>query len=158
MFDILPTRGVRALIIACAALAVATAVQAQRPADATPLKVSQAQFQGLKFVEGKWRGTGYRVPFFEWYRVVNDSTIELSTADDSTFATTQPGSSIVLRSGSIYSQSNGQSRWVVTRIDTAGYYFSAIGRPGGFVWKPVTPNQWTAVLQNGTNYQMYRIK
>jgi hypothetical protein len=148
----------RAILVGFVLLAGATAVHAQTREPA-PVKVTLADFRKLKFLEGKWRGTGYRVPFFESYRFVNDSTIEGKTSEDSRFTTTKPGSNIVLRGGSIYSQDIGQPpRWAVTRIDTAGYYFSALGRPGFFIWKSVNPNEWSAVLQGGTVYRMYRLE
>jgi hypothetical protein len=144
-------------VVVFGVLVGASVVEAQQ-SEGPPMKVSAAQFQRLKFLEGKWRGTGYRVPFFETYRFVNDSTIEMGTSEDSTFRKVEKGSTLVLRNGSIYSQDNGQSRWAVTRIDSAGYRFSAIGRPGLFVWKSITPNEWSAVLQNGTVYRMHRIR
>ncbi len=159
------------VVSACAAMVFSTSVQAQeqlalsKPVysqqqtdPSPPIKVSLAEFKKLKFLEGKWRGTGYKTPFFETYRFVNDSTIESGTSDDSTFSKVQPSSRIVLRNGSIYSEENGKANWAVTRVDKDGYHFAAINRPGFFVWKSVKPDEWTALLHNGTVYRMYRIK
>lgn len=140
-------------------LALSRPVYTQQQTDPSPpMKVTLAEFKRLKFLEGNWRGTGYKTPFFEAYRFVNDSTIESSTSNDPTFAKLEPGSKIVFRNGSIYSEDNGRANWAVTRIDGDGYRFTAINRPGFFVWKSVTPKEWTAALGNGTVYRMHRAK
>lgn len=159
------------VLTTCAAMVLGSSIQAQQPialsrpvytqqqTDPTPpMKMMLADFKRLKFLEGKWRGTGYKTPFFESYRFVNDSTIESSTSDDVTVAKLEPGSKIVFRNGSIYSEKDGRANWAVTRIDQDGFRFTAINRPGFFVWKGVKPNEWTALLSGGTVYRMHRVK
>jgi hypothetical protein len=139
-------------------IAFSRPVYTQQQTDPTPpIKATVAEFKKLKFLEGKWRGTGYKTPFFESYRFVNDSTIESFTSDDASFANRKPGSKIVLRNGSIYSEDDGRARYAVTRMDKDGYRFTAINRPGFFVWKGVHAKEWTALLGNGTVYRMHRI-
>jgi hypothetical protein len=146
------------VLAACAALSFSTAAYTQEADPTPPAKVTRAEFAKLEFLEGKWRGHGYKTPFFESYRFVNDSTIEMRTSEDATFAKTTPGSRIVWRNGSVYSESDGKAGYAVTRIDIAGHRFSAINRPGWFVWKQVSANEWTAVLSGGAVYRMERLK
>jgi hypothetical protein len=147
------------ILRACMAMMLTTPVYTTQQVDPTPpAKVSLAQFQKLRFLEGKWRGTGYKSPFYEVYRFVNDSTIEMGSADEPTFAKMKPGSRIVLRGGSVYSEEGGKSNYAVTKVDQDGYRFTAINRPGFFVWRSVNADEWTALVGNGTVYRMYRLK
>lgn len=148
----------RTALICTAVVVSPTAVAAQdKSAAPMPVKATAADFRGLKFLEGRWRGTGYQTPFFESYRFVNDSTIEMHSAPDSTFRESKPGSRIEFRAGTIY-MGDGPSRSAVTSIDKDGYRFTALNGRGAFVWKRENANEWTAVLGGGTVYRMYRIQ
>jgi len=147
----------RSALICLAILGPTVAMAQEKSAAPAPAKATAADFRGLKFLEGRWRGTGYQTPFFENYRFVNDSTIEMHSAADSTFRNSKPGSRIEFRAGTIY-MGDGQSRYAVTRIDKDGYRFTELNGRGAFVWKRENANEWTAVLGGGAVYRMYRIQ
>jgi hypothetical protein len=138
---------------------------AQAPAAAVqPAAVSAEQFASLSWLIGDWRGSGGQYPaFYESYRMLNDSTIEMRTYSDSTFTKATETSELGLRSGSIQSLRDGTVRSVVTRISGDSVFF---GRPNGaggkFVWVKGPEGQWTAVLDGAsgappTVYEMRRI-
>ena len=112
-----------------------------------PAKVTQADFAGLRFLEGSWKGSGYAPgPFFESYRFVNDSTIEMASWTDSTFAKKSDSTIYVFRNGEIRSR-NGEA--AVVRIDSLGYHFQRLNGQSRWVFRRISPDRWTATLNNG---------
>ena len=113
----------------------------------TPAKVTLADFAGLRFLEGSWKGSGYAPgPFYESYRFVNDSTIEMASWTDSTFAKKSDTAIYVFRNGEIRS-GNGDA--AVVRIDSLGYHFQRLNGQGRWVFRPISPDRWTATVNNG---------
>lgn len=79
-------------LLAGAAIALSTSVAGAQAgnAAATPATVSAAQFREFQWIVGRWRGLGtgplasFGV-FYEEYAMLNDSTMRMRTATDSTF-------------------------------------------------------------------------
>ena len=111
-----------------------------------------AEFQALRYVEGDWRGTGYAGgPFFERYRFVDDSTIEMTAWTDSTLTTPAERKQYILRDGII--QTDDGARLV--RVDADGHHFQR----GSSRWtfRQVSSDRWTARVGPSTVYTMDRI-
>ena len=111
-----------------------------------------ADFQALRYLEGDWRGTGYAGgPFYESYRFVNDSTIEMTAWSDSTMTAPRERSEYALRSGEIRTGSGGR----LARVDENGHHFQS----GSSTWtfRQVSPDRWTAQVGPSTTYTMDRI-
>lgn len=130
--------------------------QAQNVA-AKPATVTREQFQALRFLEGDWKGTGYAPgPFYESYRFVGDSTIEMTGWSDA--ALTRPNgqrSTYVFRDGQIR-KADGSA--AVTRIDSMGYHFETLRGPSrGWVFRRISADRWTATLGSATTYTMDRL-
>ncbi|MSR06566.1 MAG: hypothetical protein EXR93_05815 [Gemmatimonadetes bacterium] len=129
-----------------------------------PVTVTPAQFTGLRWISGSWRGTGSGVkPFFERYQFVDDSTIEMHGSPDSAFGTPGDSIRITLRGGRVVSKS--ASSWVATSIDSSSVRFDHSERPGNaFTFRRVSHTEWTAHIEwtgdkgvQTISYQMTRV-
>ena len=109
--------------------------------------VSTAQFQQLRWLEGRWRGTGGGIAsFYEGYRWVDDSTIRKYDFADSTFAAPTDSGEIALRGGTVRSQSPDRS-YVVEALDSVSVRFAPErNATNGFEWRLTGPGAWTARL------------
>jgi hypothetical protein len=114
----------------------------QQPAP----KVTVAQFKQLKWLEGAWLGSGGNYPaFYEEYRAVDDSTIQMRAFSDSTFRKPTDSSRIELRGG-IVSQRGG-SQYTASLVQPDRIQFLPPGAArGGFTFTRVSADQWTATL------------
>lgn len=132
-------------------------VQSDRPetgdsAQAAAVRYTVADFQALRYVEGDWRGSGYEGgPFYETYRFVDDTTIEMTAWTDSTMSVAREQSQYLLRDGSIRTSKGGR----LQKVDEAGHHFRA--ESYGWIFSPVSPDRWTARVGPTTVYTMDRI-
>ena len=136
-------------IVAVAACGDRTEPPPPPPADdPVPAVVNAADLQGLRWLEGSWRGTGEAGnPFYEAYRFLNDSTIQSRTFTDSTLTQAGDSSLIVLSNGELTSRGGGME-WVATEIDTGRVHFEPRGNArNAFTWTRESPTRWTALLR-----------
>jgi hypothetical protein len=124
------------------------------PADSSAGNAAHtvADLQALRYLEGEWRGSGYEGgPFYESYRFVNDSTIEMTSWSDSTMTTPQERSEYALRNGVIRADNGGR----LVRVDQDGHHF----RRGSSAWtfRQVSADRWTARVGPATTYTMDRM-
>jgi hypothetical protein len=111
-----------------------------------------ADLQTLRYLEGDWRGSGYEGgPFFESYRFVNDSTIEMTAWTDSTMTVAGERSEYALRGGVLRTSSGGR----LVNMDEEGHHFSR----GSSAWtfRQISADRWTAQVGPSTTYTMERI-
>ncbi len=129
-------------------LACLLMVAACRPADAGPAAVTAADFRTIRWIEGTWRGTGGGVePFFEQYRMRDDTTLARYSFADSSLATVGDSAHIVLRGGRVVEPAHDPA-WQVTAFDSASWRFEHLREPGrAYTWRSVSADQWTARLE-----------
>lgn len=135
-------------IAALAALACSGRDDAARSDSARPGVFTVAEFQQLRWLDGRWRGQSEDGKhFYEQYRFVDDSTIRLTTFADSSFSQSTDSSRILLRNGTLANE-GGASRWVAERLDTLGVEFAPdSGATNYFAWSKENPNAWKATLR-----------
>lgn len=151
----------RLLTATVAALFLTACEQAAQMAPAAT--ISATQFRTIGWIEGTWRGTGPDgVPFFESYRLQDDSTLASITWTDSISMKPTDGSLITLRAGEVRSGS-APNGYVVTlwagdtiRFDPRGTSSNA------FTWTRVDADNWTAHLtwtdrQGRAQQRVYRM-
>jgi hypothetical protein len=116
------------------------------PAPAA-VTASLDQFRQLQWIEGRWLGSGGAYPaFYEEYRVVDDSTIQMRAFSDSTFSTATDSSLIELRTGGIRSRS-GNSESIVVGLSADSVRFARRGSAsGGYTFTRVSADEWRATL------------
>jgi hypothetical protein len=144
-------RAIRALMILVGGVAGGTLPLAAQPTPSRPAAttapvrpvsgVTPAQFAQLRWLVGAWRG---RQPdgrfFYERYRMVDDSTIQMASFRDSTLATSSEGDRLVLRGGTVRYENV-----VATRLDASGVAFDAPDGRSGFTWTRAGAG-WSATL------------
>lgn len=120
----------------------------------------------LQWIEGRWRGEAPgQAPFYEQYRFVNDSTVEISYFGDSAFTNSSGRGRLYLSVGRVYHVS-GPGQWGASHIDDSGVYFVPERNANNSVsWMFKSPDLWIATLRSSatgqeqvTIYQMRRIK
>lgn len=105
------------------------------------------EFGDLRWLEGRWIGTGSDSSSFrESYHFVDDSTIRSYTWADTTYTQVKDSSEIAFRHGGVTSGS-GEMYWVLTRWDRFGLRFEPRGTATNlFVWRLVDGMNWIATL------------
>jgi len=109
-----------------------------------------AGFAQLRWIEGAWQGVGGegtdQEPFFEGYRMVDDSTMRTYTYDDAENPVPSDSGTITLRGGIVETGSEG-SRYVATDLAEGRIHFEpAFGARNAFTWERTSPDAWTATL------------
>jgi len=144
-------------------LALAAAVTAcspdRQPQSGQPLRVSVAEFQTLRWLEGTWRGTGGRHPFYEGYHFQSDTLVRILYFADSTTTRASDSGAVYLRAGVIYHEADG-GLWRATRLDSASIAFEPVEQvTNSFTWVRESADAWLATLrQPGAPEQTYRLE
>jgi len=127
-----------------------------------PAVLNAGALAKLRWIVGTWRGTGTDVPaFYERYRLVDDSTLEVETFADSTLARVTETSRYELRGGRLANIGTGP-RWVAVRLDDSLAAFVPLERARNrFEWRRGTADAWTAVIAwptaQGPRERVYRL-
>ena len=110
----------------------------------------------LRWIEGTWRGTGVtQPPFYERYRLVDDSTLVVEGFPDSTIAAANDVTRFRLRGGILTSAPGASGeptaqtpRYVASTLSSDSVRFEPlVGVQNSFVWRRgTTANDWVAVL------------
>ena len=109
-----------------------------------PPAYTAAQFQQLRWLEGKWHGAHKGESFYQSFRFVNDSMIETRTYGDPAFEIASDSGTIMLTGGVIRNRGGELgTEWIVTRLDATSVHFEPTGRTDSrFTWHRVSPLAW----------------
>src|SRR5688572_9704173 len=119
---------------------------APEPPAVVPASVAPAQFRSLAWLEGRWRGTDGSAPFYEEYRVSDDSTIRKFDYPDSTFSAPSDSGAIRLRGDTVFSGSPPM-QWVAVALDSTRVTFEPWrGAANAFTWERDQAGGWSATL------------
>jgi hypothetical protein len=136
-------------IILAACSSAETEQQTPAAAAAPPAadSVSLDEFRQIHWIAGSWQGSGGAYPsFFEEYRLVDDSTIQMRALSDSTFSVATDSSRIEWRNGAVHSRGNDR-RYVVIALSADSIRFMREGQStGGHTFRRVSADEWTATL------------
>jgi hypothetical protein len=127
--------------------------------------VSLNDFQQIQWIAGRWLGSGGAYPaFYEEYRVVDDSTMQMRAFPDSTFSAATDSSWIELRNGEVRKRGDNRA-YVVIVLSADSVRFAQPGMTlGGHTFTRVSADEWTATLHpsspggQATIYTMRRIQ
>ena len=135
----------------------------QQGAQATA--VTLEEFRQLQWIAGTWRGSGGAYPaFFEEYRIVDDSTIQMRAFSDSTLSVTTDSSWIEFRNGAVNSRGGGRTNIVVALAADSVRFAQPGATQGGHTFTRTSPDEWIATLHpsqaggQATVYIMRRIQ
>jgi hypothetical protein len=129
-----------------------------------PAKLTAADLEKLRWIEGTWRGTGDK-PFFERYRFENATTLAVDSFEDEKLEKVTDTTLFELKDGEFGGGSEG-SRWVATAIDDNSITFAPVTKARNwFDWKRDSKDSWTAIIRwpaaankPERTYKMERIK
>lgn len=157
-------------IIVCAAIIVASSCRTRQGPEGSVIKgkeFSQSDFQKLRWLEGTWRGSaGGEGAFYEGYRFINDTTIEIEFFTDSTLSKSN-GSGMVRLSDNSIINGAGSTFWSATSVDNTSIHFAPKQNASNyFSWEKESNDVWHARLKNvdsqgrqiETVYRMERYK
>ena len=158
----------RVVTFSFVALACSPGERADEPkADPAPsaATVTLDQFKQLQWIAGTWLGSGGSYPaFYEEYRLVDDSTIQMRAFSDSTFGTTTDSSWIELRNGTVGKRGGGRS-YIVIALTPDSVRFAQPGVvTGGHTFTRMSADEWRATLHpsspggQATVYTMRRLQ
>ena len=158
------TRSIVAVAACCIAAARLHAQPAAHAAQAAPAaRVTADQFARLRWIEGTWRGTGVdQPPFYERYRMADDSTIVMESFEDSTLARVTSSARVELRDGRLSNVGEG-AVWVASKLGPTHVTFAPVeGARNTFTWRRVSADAWTATLSwpgqpQGQRERVYRM-
>lgn len=157
-------RGLLAAAVMGIAFNASASAQSQRALPRA--RFSAADLPKLRWLEGRWRGSGPgEAPFYETYHFANDTTLEITYFADSAFARATGTGRVYLSVGRIY-HTTGPGQWGATKIDETGAYFiPERNATNTFNWTYESPDAWTSIVRSsatGTErvrvYSMRRIK
>ena len=139
--------------------------EAEADSGPVPVAVTLDEFRQLQWLAGTWLGSGGAYPaFYEEYRVVDDSTIQMRAFADSTLTTTTDSAWIELRSGTLGKRGSGRS-YVVVAVSPDSIRFAPPGDSmGGHSFTRRSADEWTATLHpsspggQATIYTMRRLQ
>ncbi len=115
--------------------------------SATPIQLTKADLEKLRWIAGTWRGIGGGQPaFYERYKFENDSTLTVETFVDETLTKIDEVSRFVLVDGQ-FGHAEGQSGSVATALDDNSITFEPTGKGNSFRWQRESDNSWKAVLK-----------
>ena len=168
-------RALRAAPVLVALAAQVGRAQAPSAAPAAPpptaARVSARDLGGLRWIVGDWRGVGTagttQAPFYELYRLADDSTLVMEGFADSTFGTETETTRYELRAGRLASAGAG-TRWTAIRVDSRGVEFAVLpGARNGFRWERAAgagarPRSWQATILSASgrprHYRLDRLR
>lgn len=123
-------------------------------------RVSREAFASLRWLEGRWVGSGGGyAAFHESYVFLNDSTIEQREHADSTFGVPSRTSTIAWRDGVVRKERGGRVESILSRVsgDTARFVREGSGG-GGFTWIRVSADEWRAEIEGARGGVTYVLK
>ena len=138
------------LLAGCAGVKSNSAQNTATPATSpspTPLQMTVADLAKLRWIEGRWMGTGGGVPtFFERYKFEDDSTLLVETLADESGSKVTDVSRFELKDGH-FGHSEGESGSVATAFDGNSITFSPLGKSrNSFRFQHETTGKWKAIL------------
>ena len=106
--------------------------------------IDQAQFSQLKFLEGRWQGTGPDgKPFFEEYVFAAPTELHSNRYADATFSRRTDGSTVTLTDGAVISRW-GDFTWKAALITATKACFEPVNAPSSFCWELIDARNATA--------------
>ncbi len=128
--------------------------------DETENKIHKEDISKIKWIEGTWKGDYYSEPFYETYRMVNDSTIQIMTymyLGSDTMSTTS--NYFHWQDGAYYlgAALNYKAEKITDREIKMVPYGQA---SNDILWSYVNDSSWTALLTSASdtvNYTMQKV-
>lgn len=129
---------------ACAlAIAAALSLATSFNLSAATAMFNEASFSQIKFLEGRWKGTGPDgKAFFDEYVLAEPTLFRSIRHADEAFDKPTDGSTVALKDGVITS-TWGQFTWKATSLSDSKACFEPVSAPSSFCWERVAADTVT---------------
>jgi hypothetical protein len=139
-----------ALVVFCLVIVVACSgktAHGQGTTKQVPAKLTAADLEKLRWIEGTWRGTGeVDKPFFERYRFENATTLAVDSFENEKLEKVIDTTLFELKDGEFGGGSEG-SRYVAVGLDDRSIEFGpALKVRNGFRWERESSDIWKATI------------
>jgi len=136
---------IKPVFLAAIGLALAVPLAAAQATAPTPQRLTEKEFQSLRWIEGHWKGTGGGIaPFYERYRFDTPTTLIVESLEGGKVTSTSKYTLI----GDVLWTGSESGKAVATSFDATSvtFAFAATNR-GSFRWQRETADSWKAILK-----------
>lgn len=109
----------------------------------------------LSWIEGNWKGMDGDKPFYELYRMVNDTTLEIFSYSWNGKDSSESSRSVVGRKNGTYYLGDSLNYKVVALTDSSIFMIPNYKAFNSILWKRVDANKWEAILQAKRGRKVY---
>jgi hypothetical protein len=119
---------------------------------------SKDDLKKIKWIEGKWRGMYNGKPFYEIYRMVNHSVLEIITYEWNGKDSSKSDKSFVSWKNGAYYLGHANNYKVTEISDTHIKMLPNYMASNDVLWKYVNENRWDAILKGKENTNEYHME
>jgi hypothetical protein len=116
---------------------------------------SKGKLKALNWIEGNWKGMDGSNPFYEIYKIKNDSTLVITSYEWNGRDSSKTSiSSLRRRDGSYYLGDN--FNWKVIDISEGSIFMEPVFKAvNTILWKKKDQNTWEAILESKNGRKVY---
>ena len=119
---------------------------------------SKQDLKKISWIEGNWKGMDGSTPFYEIYKIINDSTLETLSYDWNGKDSSQTSRSFLSWKDNAYYLGE-KMNWKVTEISDSAIYMTPKSKKGNdILWKFGSPNNWDAILNSDKGEKLYHME
>ena len=134
------------------------AVACQNGAGKEQASYKKEDLGKIQWIEGNWVGMDGAQPFYEIYKMVNDSTLEITSYNWTGTDSTESSRSYIKWQDGYYYLGDSLN-WKVTEITDNSIHMVPVRKAANdILWKKHADNSWTAVLKSKKGEKQYRMK
>ena len=112
----------------------------------------------ISWIEGNWKGMDGQSPFYEVYKFINDSTIEITSYDWNGIDSTNSSTSLVSWKNDRYYLGDSLN-YVVNEITDSVISMNPNYKANNSInWKAKNSNAWTAILKSKNGEKVYNME
>ena|SRR5688572_28199450 len=117
----------------------------------------KTDLQQLRWIEGNWKGMDGQTPFYEIYKITNDSTLEISSYNWNGTDSSATSRSYVHWKNDQYHLGDSLN-WKVTQIGRDSIYMVPVYKASNTILWKKTPAGWDAVLKSPKGEKVYHME
>ena len=128
-----------------------------KPAVNNEVSVKKEDLSLMKWIEGNWMGDYKGSPFYETYKMVNDSTLSITTYSNVGSSTATSSEEFIFWKDGAYYMGDGE-KYKVVLLDTGEIKMVPLKASNEVYWKRVDDSTWAAELAGKTDTSYYILR
>lgn len=121
------------------------------------VSVKREDLSLMKWIEGNWVGDYKGSPFYETYKMVNDSTMSITTYSNVGTATATSSEEFIFWKDGAYYMGDGE-KYKIVMVDTGEIKMMPLKANNEVYWKRVDDSTWAAELAGKTDTAYYILR